>query len=75
MGSHKVKINELAQGIQACWSVKERQAPQLFTQQQQHYDTATHLCYHIFSLARKLTCFIQLQVVQIRTFIIGYIIL
>lgn len=73
MGSYKMKINELAQGIQACWSVKERQAPQLFTQQ--HYHTATQLCYHIFSLARKLTCFIQLQVVQIRTFIVGYIIL
>lgn len=75
MCSYKLKINELAQGIQAWCSVKERQAPKLFTQQQQHYHTTTQLCYHIFSLARKLTCFIQLQVVQIRTFIIGYIIL
>lgn len=75
MGLYKVKINELAQGIQACWSVKERRAPRLFTQQQQHYHIATQLCYHVFSLARKLTCFIQLQVVQITSLIIGYIIL
>lgn len=72
-GSCKVKINELAQGIQAHWSINQRQAPRLFTQQQQHYHTATQLCYHIFSLARKLICFIQ--IVQITTLIIGCIIL
>lgn len=74
-GPCKVKINELAHGIQACWSIKERQALRVFTQQQQHYHTATQLFYRIISLARKLTCFIQLQVVQITTFIIEYIIL
>lgn len=68
-GSFKVKINELAQSIQAFWTIQERQALQFFTQWQQHYRTVTQLYYHIFGLARNLIFFfyIKLQVVQIST--------